>query len=82
MDGASPDQSETSTGSSVRLDCILAPNQSKLSKNWDTKLLISKLRTKKSSDWSNANSLKLFTHPLHARYSLCLLQVLPFAFCL
>ena len=23
----------------------------------------------KSSDWSNANSYKLFTHPLHAEYS-------------
>jgi len=44
------------------------------------KLLISKLISEKSSDWSNANSLKLFTHPLHAAYSRCLLQVMPFAF--
>ena len=32
-----------------------------------------KLRTKKSSDWSNANSLILFAHPLHAAYYRCLL---------
>ena len=52
---------------------LLHYNQSKLFKNEDTKLLISKFRTEKSSDWSNANSLKLFTHPLYAAYSHCLL---------
>jgi len=54
---------------------LLHYNQSKLSKNEDTKLLISKFRTEKSSDWSNANSLILFAHPLHAAYSRCLLPL-------
>jgi len=40
-----------------------------------SKLLIIKLRTKKLFDWSNANSLKLFTHPLHAAFFGCSLQV-------
>jgi len=50
-------------------------NHSRLSKNEVTKLLISKFRTEKSSDWSNANSLILFAHPLHAAYSICLLPL-------
>jgi len=34
-----------------------------------------KLRAEKSSDWSNANSLILFAHPLHAAHSRCLLPL-------
>jgi len=41
-----------------------------------------KLRTEKSSDWSNANFLKSLIYPLHVSYSGCFLQVLPFVFSL
>jgi len=50
-------------------------NHSGLSKNEVTKLLISKLRPKKSFNLSNANSLKLFTQPLYAECFRCFLPL-------
>ena len=40
-------------------------DHSRLSKNEVTKLRIIKLRTEKSSDWSNANSLKPLIRRIH-----------------